>query len=211
MPRKLKTFTTSIGFFDLAIAAPSMKAALEAWGSNQNLFHQGLAEETDDPEIVEATLAHPGVVLRRAVGTTGAFKESAELPKNLPASAPTREAKKKAKPAKKLKPPRNADPKAQKAAVIQFEKEKAKREKQREKEEAERRKEEAAEARDEERRQRAVEKAEAIRDRARERHEEKLAALQKERGKLDDQIEAEKNRWEDEESDLAEKIREARK
>ena len=33
MARKLKTFTTSIGFFDLAIAAPSMKAALEAWGA----------------------------------------------------------------------------------------------------------------------------------------------------------------------------------
>lgn len=27
MPRKLKTFQTSLGFYDLAIAAPSMKAA----------------------------------------------------------------------------------------------------------------------------------------------------------------------------------------
>jgi colicin import membrane protein len=33
MARKLKTFVTSQGFFDLAIAAPSMKAALAAWGS----------------------------------------------------------------------------------------------------------------------------------------------------------------------------------
>jgi hypothetical protein len=31
-----------VGFFDLAIAAPSMKAALEEWGANSNLFHQGL-------------------------------------------------------------------------------------------------------------------------------------------------------------------------
>ena len=38
MPRKLKTFTTSAGFFDLAVAAPSMKAALAAWGSRSNLF-----------------------------------------------------------------------------------------------------------------------------------------------------------------------------
>ena len=30
MARKLKTYQTSLGFFDLAIAAPSMKAALEA-------------------------------------------------------------------------------------------------------------------------------------------------------------------------------------
>jgi hypothetical protein len=34
MARKLKTYQTSIGFFDLAIAAPSMKAALDAWGSS---------------------------------------------------------------------------------------------------------------------------------------------------------------------------------
>jgi hypothetical protein len=33
MARKLKTYRTSLGFFDLAIAAPSMKAALEAWGA----------------------------------------------------------------------------------------------------------------------------------------------------------------------------------
>jgi hypothetical protein len=32
MARKLKTYQTSLGFFDLAIAAPSMKAVLEAWG-----------------------------------------------------------------------------------------------------------------------------------------------------------------------------------
>ena len=44
MPRKLKTFATSAGFFDLAVAAPSMKAALEAWGSTRNLFHEGFAK-----------------------------------------------------------------------------------------------------------------------------------------------------------------------
>jgi hypothetical protein len=33
MARKLKTYQTSIGFYDLAVAAPSMKAALNAWGS----------------------------------------------------------------------------------------------------------------------------------------------------------------------------------
>ena len=54
-------------FFDLPIAAPSMKAALEAWGSNLNLFHKGLAREVDDPDIVAATLAKPGVVLQRPV------------------------------------------------------------------------------------------------------------------------------------------------
>jgi hypothetical protein len=37
MARKLKTFQTSIGFYDLAVAAPSMKAALEVWGAGSNL------------------------------------------------------------------------------------------------------------------------------------------------------------------------------
>jgi len=44
MPRKLKVYQTSQGFYDLALAAPSMKAALEAWGASSNLFHQGFAK-----------------------------------------------------------------------------------------------------------------------------------------------------------------------
>ena len=52
MAGKLKTYHTSLGFFDLAIASPSMKAALQAWGSKSNLFHQGFAKETDDPAVL---------------------------------------------------------------------------------------------------------------------------------------------------------------
>ena len=52
MARKLKTYQTSLGFFDLAIAAPSMKAALEVWGADSNLFHQGAARESDDPDVI---------------------------------------------------------------------------------------------------------------------------------------------------------------
>jgi hypothetical protein len=73
MPRKLKTYQTSLGFFELAIAAPSMKAALQAWGSKSNLFHQGFAKEARDPAIIAVTMAKPGVVLRRAVGTDDTF------------------------------------------------------------------------------------------------------------------------------------------
>ena len=80
MARKLKTYQTSLGFFDQAIAAPSMKAALEAWGADSNLFHQGAARESDDPVVVAATMAQPGVVLKRPVGSTGPFREHAELP-----------------------------------------------------------------------------------------------------------------------------------
>src|ERR1700740_3859424 len=83
MARKLKTYQTSLGFFDLAVAAPSMKAALEAWGADSNLFHQGAAKQSEDPDVVAATMAKPGVVLKRPVGSNGPFKERAELPRDL--------------------------------------------------------------------------------------------------------------------------------
>src|SRR6201992_3287756 len=83
MPRKLKTYQTSLGFFDQAVAAPSMKAALQAWGADSNLFHQGAAKESDDPDVIAATMAKPGVVLKRPVGSSGPFGEHAELPTGL--------------------------------------------------------------------------------------------------------------------------------
>ena len=67
MARKLKAFTTSAGFFDLAVSAPSTKAALEAWGAGANLFHQGFARQTDDTAIVEATMARPGTLYERGL------------------------------------------------------------------------------------------------------------------------------------------------
>lgn len=70
---KLKVFASRQGFFETVVAAPSQKAALEAWGTHQNLFAQGDAAVADDPAVVQAALAHPGQVLRRAAGSTGAF------------------------------------------------------------------------------------------------------------------------------------------
>jgi hypothetical protein len=106
MPRRLKTYQTSIGFFDLAVAAPSMKAAAEAWGSTTDVFRKGFGKETDDPEIVAATMAKPGVVLKRPVGSNAAYSEVAELP-HLPADEvkerrAKRGAKRKEPPALKL-------------------------------------------------------------------------------------------------------------
>jgi hypothetical protein len=75
MAKKLKTYETSLGFFDLAIAAPSMKAALEACGADSNLFHQGAAKQSEDLDVVAATMAKPGVVLKRPVGSNGPFEE----------------------------------------------------------------------------------------------------------------------------------------
>lgn len=102
MPRKLKTYLTNLGFFELAVAVPSMKAALAAWGLTHNVFAQDLAKQTKDAKIVAAAQAKPGTVLRRPIGSHGPFTEHAELPK--------------VKLAKKPKPPKPRINKRAKAA-----------------------------------------------------------------------------------------------
>lgn len=79
MPRKLNVYRTHIGFDDLIVAAPSQKAALQAWGASPHLFAQGFAAVTDEPALVEAALAKPGVVLRRQFGTKGEFKAAPSI------------------------------------------------------------------------------------------------------------------------------------
>lgn len=65
----LKVFRTPIGFHDAYVAAPSQKAALEAWGADGNLFAQGIAEQVDDPELMEEPLARPGEVIKKVRGS----------------------------------------------------------------------------------------------------------------------------------------------
>ena len=77
--QKLKVFRTPIGFHDAYVAAPSQKAALEAWGADSNIFAQGIAEQVDDPKLMEEPLARPGEVIRRLRGS--AEEHVAALPK----------------------------------------------------------------------------------------------------------------------------------
>jgi hypothetical protein len=106
MPRKLKVYQTSQGFYDLAIAAQSMKAALEAWGANRNLFHQGVAHETKDDDVIVAAMKKPGVVLQRPVGSDKPFKEHSELPTVVSLDAMARHTR--AKPVEKAKQGKNS-------------------------------------------------------------------------------------------------------
>ncbi|WP_375160127.1 cell envelope biogenesis protein TolA [Bradyrhizobium sp. RDT46] len=209
--RKLKTYQTSLGFYDQAIAAPSMKAALEAWGASSNLFHQGAAKETDDPDVVAATLAQPGVVLRRPVGSDGPFTESAELPTDLAeddsgprrksGKRPAKTAKKSAKSAKT--PSRKLSEQAARKAAAAFEKEERRRE-------AARRKEEAARAKQRARRDKAVAAAEAALDKARREHEAKAEEIEAARAALDERAGAEETRWDKQRMKLQEALRRAR-
>jgi hypothetical protein len=202
MARKLKTYTTSAGFFDLAVAAPSMKAALEAWGSRNNLFQHGFARVTDDPKIVAATMAHPGVVLRRPVGTSGAFSEHAKLPTDLPVGnvqrTPAKRTAKKHEP-----PPKSVDDKAAREAARAFEKEQKRRDSERRKEEALREKERA-------RRERAIAAAEAALEQARQDHQARLEEIEKDRAALDRRAQVEDARWSKKKEELEAGLRKAR-
>jgi len=80
--QKLKVFRTAIGFHDAYVAAPSQKAALEAWGAEANIFAQGIAEEVTDPKLMEEPLARPGEVIKRVRGTHE--EHVAALGKNAP-------------------------------------------------------------------------------------------------------------------------------
>jgi hypothetical protein len=67
--QKLKVFRTAIGFHDAYVAAPSQKAALEAWGADSNIFAQGIAEQVTDPKLMEEPLARPGEVIKTLRGS----------------------------------------------------------------------------------------------------------------------------------------------
>ena len=205
MARKLKTYQTSLGFFDQAIAAPSMKAALEAWGADSNLFHQGAAKQSDDPDVVAATMAKPGVVLRRPVGSEGSFGEHAELPTDLGEEGrPAKGTRKSASLRPKKPRSRPVDPAAERKAALAYERE----EKQRERERA---KEEAAAQKERERRQQAVDKAQAALDRARREHEDRTGAIEAERAAIDKRAQAEDARWARQNETLEAALRRARK
>jgi colicin import membrane protein len=202
MARKLKTYTTSAGFFDLAIAAPSMKAALEAWGSRTNLFHQGFAKEADDPDTVAAAMAKPGVVLRRAVGSNDTFSEDAELPTDLPIG---KARKKPGKPAAKRREAtsRALDDKAARKAALAFENEQKRRE-------TRRRNEEKARQKQGERRDRAIAAAQAALEEAEREHRKRVEQIDKDRAVLDRRAQVEEVRWKKNKERLDDTLRRSR-
>lgn len=196
MARKLKTYQTSMGFFDLAVAAPSMKAALEAWGTKTNLFHQNLAHETDDPAVVAATMAQPGIVLKRPVGSKGTFKVDAKLPSHLPDEKAAPKKRTKVEKAQRSKP----DAKSEKASAAAYEREQRRRERDFRKDQAARQRQEAVIAKV----QREIEKAEQD-------HEDRVAKIDADRAALEHRTATEDARWEKERRGLEARLRKARK
>ncbi|NBW13742.1 MAG: hypothetical protein EBR82_37655 [Caulobacteraceae bacterium] len=64
MPR-LKVFTWSDGFHAFTVAATSRVKALQAWGSEQDLFQTGLARQITDGPDHDAALKTPNQVVVR--------------------------------------------------------------------------------------------------------------------------------------------------
>ncbi|PVM83371.1 hypothetical protein [Caulobacter endophyticus] len=77
---RLKVYAAQFGFHDSVVAARSQAAALAAWGTRQNLFAEGRAKVSDDPDAIAAALAHPEVPLRRAIGSKDPFSLEPGLP-----------------------------------------------------------------------------------------------------------------------------------
>lgn len=198
MARKLKTYQTSLGFFDQAIAAPSMKAALEAWGADSNLFHQGAAKESHDLDVITATMAKPGVVLSRPVGTDRPFSEHAELPTDLGGGRPTKAARKLKGPKAKQPSSRPVDKVAEQKAAFDYERERRSRERERASEERERR-------------QQAVDKAKAALDGAEREHAARAAAIRADLVALEKRSQTEEARWDKEKKRLEAALRRARR
>ena len=200
MARKLKTYQTSLGFFEQAIAAPSMKAALEAWGADSNLFHQGAAKESTDPDVIAATMKKPGVVLKRPVGSVGPFGEHAELPKDLGLRERKKAAPKPSVTAKKSSAP--SDEAADRKVAQAYERERQRREREEAKEEASRRKQR-------ERRQHALDKAQAALGKAEEEQTRRAAALRAEIEAIEEKLNAEETKWDKEKQRLKAALRRA--
>ncbi len=185
MARKLKTYQTSLGFYELAVAAPSMKAAIEAWGADPDIFRLGFARQTDDPAIVEAAMASPGSVLRRSAGSNGKFTENARLPEIPPSDRPDdRSNQRKSKPA-------SAKSRDNRQIDEELEIEKRQRD-------LESRKAEAEQRRVERKSERIIAAANAAFERAEARHRKAVTALEQRRSKLDEELRIENERWEGE-------------
>ena len=105
MARQLKVFSTPAGFVNAVVAAPSQKAALEAWGVHDNLFASGRASVVTDPELIARALGRPGEIVRVPIGTDEAILAAAAPPPSAAGASPPR-----TKPASKKEPRRPPPP-----------------------------------------------------------------------------------------------------
>ncbi|MER8844500.1 cell envelope biogenesis protein TolA [Mesorhizobium australicum] len=202
MAKKLKVYQTSIGFFDLAVAAPSMKAAAQAWGSDPDIFKRGFAKQTEDPKVMEAAKATPGVVLRRPVGSREKFTEKAALPR-----APEASQRAQKDTAQREHVSRKADTKSAEKVAL---KASATLEKEKNREALERAKAEAQRAREIRQRELVIAKANTVFERARSRHKDAMNSIKQRREELDKEEADENEIWDREQQAYNASLKEAK-
>jgi hypothetical protein len=204
MARKLKTYQTSLGFFDQAIAAPLDEGCAGAWGADSNLLHQGAAKQSDDPDVIAATMAKPGLVLKRPVGSKGPFSEHPGLPTELGRGGKPFGAARKAPRRKAAKSAgRPVDSAAERQAAAAYERDEKRRERDRAKAQA-------VAQRERERRRKAIGNAQVAFDAAKGEQAERTAAIEAERETIDKKLEAENARWDKDRARLQVALKRAR-
>jgi hypothetical protein len=114
-PKTLKVYRTPIGFHDAYVAAPSQKAAIEAWGSDKGLFARGEAELVTDPALTAEPLASPGRVIKRLRGS--AAEQIAALGEGEIQSASSAKAGTRPKREPRTKPKAEPKPRPSRAAL----------------------------------------------------------------------------------------------
>src|SRR5262249_35382319 len=142
----------------------------------------------------------PGVVLKRPIGSSGPFRESAELPAELPHDNKRGQPE---RPGKRKAAPKKIDTGAARRAALAFEREQKKRD-------HERRLEQARREKDRERRDKEVARALAALDAAGREHERRAAVIDRERAAVERRSAEEDERWHKLKSKLEAELRRAR-
>ena len=201
MARKLKIYTTSAGFFDLAIAAPSMKAALEAWGSTTTCSIKALPRNRtirvrSPPRWPGRCRAAARPRLERPVQRR---RQAADGPARRQGPGKARQSgREETEPA-----PRPPDDRALRKAALAFEQERKRRE-------PDLRSEEQARRREAGRRDRAIAAAQAALEDAEAEHRKTVDRIDKDRATLDRRAQAEDVRWKKTRERLDEALRQSR-
>jgi hypothetical protein len=115
--QKLKVYRTPIGFHDAYVAAPSQKAALQAWGSDVDLFARGVAEAVTDANLTREPLERPGTVVRRPRGTASDYMatppDKPQAPRRHPPAPDTTGARPRRKSTRAQSPPEETPPRVE--------------------------------------------------------------------------------------------------
>lgn len=113
---KLKVYRMPVGFHDAYVAAPSQKAAAEAWGADTSVFARKEAELVTDAELAAEPLARPGEVIKRLRGTEAEQLAALATTEDRPSRAG-----KNRKPSAETKPKRKPKPRPSRVALEEAE------------------------------------------------------------------------------------------